>query len=175
MKTYLLLSLSAVCLSGCAGLDITPISAADDMAAHSGNTNLKGYVIYEPMVVVEITQKEVCIDKDDNGTCRGGTEITCSAGKPFTLPDTSKPFLIQSRSGLGKAGVDVTINDGWQLGNIKDNSDNTAILGTVQTLLGLKTAIATTGNAARGTCKASGLYRVNIQPSGVALTPLLVY
>lgn len=175
MKTYFLLPMMAVCLSGCAGLDITPISAADDQAAHSGNSTLKGYVVYGPMIVVEVTRKEICIDKDENGTCTGGTEITCSAGKPFALPDPTKPFLLQSRSGLGKAGVDVTINDGWQLGNIKDNSDNTALLGTVGTLLGIKAATVATGNGASGSCKASGLYRVTIKPSGLALKPLLVY
>jgi len=45
-----------------------------------------------------------------------------------------KPYLIDVKSGLGKAGTDVTIIDGWRLGNVKDNSDNTAILGNLVTL-----------------------------------------
>ena len=175
MRAYFLLPLVAANIAGCAGLDITPISAADDAAAHAGNTVLKGYVIYAPMVVVEVTQKEVCSDKDDKGNCKGTSEINCSAGTPFTLPDPSRPFLVDARSGFGKAGIDVTITNGWQLGNIKDTSDNTTIFGTVEKLLGLKAAIAITAKASLGKCKASGLYRVTPQPTGMALTPLLVY
>jgi len=90
------------------------------------------------------------------------------------LPDTSKPFLINVRSGFGKTGVDVAITNGWQLGNIKDNSDNTALLGTVEKILGLGVkSIAREPTA--GKCKAPGLYRVNHAPTGVTLSPLLIY
>lgn len=89
MKTYFLFPLIAASIAGCAGLEITPISPADEDAAHAGITNLKGYIIYEPMVVVEVSQKELCSDRDDKGNCRGATDITCSAGAPFILPDTS--------------------------------------------------------------------------------------
>jgi len=37
--------------------------------------------------------------------------------------------LIDIKSGIGKAGADITIIDGWRLGSVKDNSDNTAMLG----------------------------------------------
>lgn len=192
MKAQLLLSLVAISISGCAGLDITPISAVEEAAAHAGgNTRVKGYVIYQPMVVVEVTQKEVCKDKDEKGNCKGEPEVVCSAGTPFTLPDPARPFLLDARSGFGKTGVEVSITNGWQLGSIKDNSDNTAILGTLEKALGLKAANAPTGKASPEKCKASGLYRVTVRPKDITtkivpataeldtleveLTPLLVY
>lgn len=49
----------------------------------------------------------------------------------FTLPDLRKPYLISIKSGLGKTGADITINNGWQLGNVKDQSDNTAFMTEV--------------------------------------------
>lgn len=174
MKKYFLISIVTMTLAGCAGLDITPISPSEEASAHAGNSTLKGYVIYEPMVVVEVTNKEVCREKDDKGNCKETPEIACSAGSPFTLPDPSKPFLLNTRSGFGKAGVDVTITNGWQLGNLKDNSDNTAILGTIEKLAGSKSYSATS-SISSNKCKAPGLYRVNIKDSAVELTPLLVY
>ncbi|MHB1185726.1 MAG: hypothetical protein ACYC4A_13620 [Desulfobulbia bacterium] len=176
MKAYFLFPLIAVCIVGCAGLDITPISPADEVAAHAGGTNLKGYIIYEPMVVVEVSPKELCIKKDDKGTCTE-TTTTCSAGAPFILPDTSKPFLVNVRSGFGTTGVDVTIANGWQLGNFKDNSDNTALLGTVEKVLGfsLKGGIPV-GTPSKGECKDPGLYRVTLTSGGeVTLSLLKVY
>ncbi len=163
MKTYLLFPLITASIAGCAGVDITPISPAEEAAAHAGGGKLKGYIVYEPMVVVEVTQKQV------------GTTITCSAGTPFILPDTSRPFLVNARSGLGKAGVDVTIVNGWQLGNIKDSSDNTALLGTVEKILGVSGVKEITREGPAGKCKEPGLYRVNLEPRGVTLSRLLVY
>jgi hypothetical protein len=63
------------------------------------------------MVVVEVSQKEVCSAQDAKGKCTGDSVISCSAGTPFVLPDTSKPFLVNSKSGFGKAGVDVAITE----------------------------------------------------------------
>jgi len=175
MRNLVLSPLVALGLTACAGIDITPISPADEAAAHSGKKDLKGYVVYQPMVVVEVTRKESCLEKDDKGKCKSPPEISCSAGTPFTLPDPSKPFLIDVHSGFGKAGVDVTITNGWQLGNIKDNSDNTGVLGTIEKLTGIKAAAAISGPKVEANCKAPGLYRVNLMPSGIELTPLLVY
>lgn len=169
MRAYLVASLVSLSLSACAGLDIKPISSGDEAASRSGQKNLSGYVVYQPMVVVEVTPKEIC-SKDNEGKCTTSLKIICSAGAPFTLPDLSKPFLVNVRSGFGKAGVDVAIANGWQLGNIKDNSDNTAILGAIKELADIKIAVAS-----EGTCKAPGLYRVNLTAKGVELTPLLVY
>jgi hypothetical protein len=174
MKANILLPLLAASLAGCVGLEITPLSPAEEAASHAGGTSLKGYIIYEPMVVVEVSQKEVCSAQDPKGNCTGASVISCSAGTPFVLPDTSKPFLVNVKSGFGKTAVEVAITNGWQLGNIKDNSDNTALLGTLEKIIALGAkSIAREG--AVGQCKASGLYRVNQAPTGVTLSPLLIY
>jgi hypothetical protein len=175
MKTYFALPLLTASIAGCAGLDITPISPAEEAAAHAGRSDVKGYIVYAPMVVVEISQKELCNAQDAKGACKGTSTTTCSAGAPFLLPDASRPFLVNVRSGFGKTGVEVAITNGWQLGNIKDNSDNTALLGTLEKLLPLLGARSITGEAPTGQCKAPGLYRVNLAPAGVTLSPLLIY
>jgi len=175
MKAYLLFPLLAVSIAGCAGVDITPLSPAEEAASHAGGTSRKGYIVYEPMVVVEVSQKEVCGAPDDKGACKGATVVTCSAGTPFLLPDPSKPFLVNAQSGFGKAGVEIAITNGWQLGNIKDNSDNTALLGTLEKVLGLAGARSLTRESTVGKCKAPGLYRVDLGPAGVTLSLLLIY
>jgi hypothetical protein len=173
MKTYLLLL--AACIAGCAGLDITPISPKEEAAAHAGGTGLKGYIIYEPMVVVEVSRKELCPEKDANGNCKSVPIVTCSAGTPFILPDTSKPFLVDVRSGFGKTGVDVTFNNGWELGNIKDNSDNTALLDTINKVIGLAGTRSMAREPPTQNCPAQGLYRVVTEEQGVTLRLLLKY
>lgn len=173
MKRYSLLALIAASVAGCAGLDITPLSPDQDKAAHAGGTALKGYVIYAPMVVVEVTRKTVCSKPKPDGQCEGTLEVTCAAGTPFTMPDPTKPFLVNAQSGFGKAGVEVTITNGWQLGSLKDNSDNTAILGLVEKLLPLRSA-AVPALASPETCKA-GLYRATYDGKNVKLTEVLLY
>jgi hypothetical protein len=71
--------------------------------------------------------------------------------------------------------VYVTITNGWQLGNIKDNSDSTALFGTIEKVLGLGISKGIAREATTGECKAPGLYRVTLAPIGVTLGPLLVY
>ncbi len=173
MKRHLSLALAALSVAGCAGLDITPLSPEQDRAAHAGTTPLKGYVVYGPMVVVEVTRKTVCSTPKADGQCEGAPEVTCTAGAPFTLPDPSKPFLVNAQSGFGKAGVEVAITNGWQLGSLKDNSDNTAILGLVEKLLPLR-AFSAPAAASSVTCKA-GLYRVTYDGQNVKLEELLLY
>ncbi len=175
MRTYPWFLLLATSIAGCGGLEITPISAAEEAAAHAGGTDLKGYIIYEPMVVVEVSQKELCSGQDERGICKGATTVTCSAGTPFLLPDTSKPFLVNVRSGFGKTAVDVAITNGWQLGSIKDSSDNTALLGTLEKIIPLLGGRSIAREATVGQCRTPGLYRVNHGPSGVTLSPLLIY
>ncbi len=172
MKASALSALVAASIAGCAGLDITPISPDQDKAAHAG-TPLQGYIIYAPMVVVEVARKATCGKTKADGQCEEAPVVTCSAGTPFTLPDPSKPFLVNSRSGFGKAGADVTITNGWQLGNIKDNSDNTAILGLVEKLIPLRAMSAAT-TASPAECKA-GLYRVTYDGKNLRLEELLLY
>jgi hypothetical protein len=64
MKFHCLSLLLAACAAGCVGLDITPLSPAEETSSHAGGTNLRGYIVYEPMVVVEVSQKELCSTQD---------------------------------------------------------------------------------------------------------------
>jgi len=163
---------AACALAGCSGVSIRPISPALERSAHEQDGTVSGYVVYGPMVVVEIAVREVCVAKNDRGACTE-QETRCSAGEPFVLPDLDKPFLVDVRNGFGKAGVDLTIADGWRLSSIKDQSDNTAILGAIE-----KIALARTSDTSArrvGGCSAPGLYRVVIKGGGVTLDPLRLY
>lgn len=176
MKKIAVVSMISLCLSGCAGVDMKPISQEQAVSAHQADSTANGYIVYEPVVVVEVSEKDVCVAKDDKGNCKA-QETRCSAGTPFVLPDYSKPYLVNAKSGFGKAGVDITITDGWRLGNIKDNSDNTAVLGTVEKLLGSGIIPFHAFNMPEQNkkCNAPGLYRVTVDQAGVKLTRILVY
>lgn len=166
---------AACALAGCSGLPTRPISPALERSAHESDGAASGYVVYGPMVVVEVAQREVCIAKNDKGACVDA-ETRCAIGAPVVLPDLAKPFLVDIKSGFGKAGVDVTIVDGWRLGNVKDNSDNTAILGLIEKIAVPLLARAEPGATARRSgCRAPGLYRVEIEGSVVKLAPLVLY
>jgi hypothetical protein len=148
--------IGALALAGCVGLDIRPLTPQQAAAAHGGGAPA-GYIVYAPMSVVEIA------DRDG-----------CRAGTPFQLPDYSRPYLLRSRGGLGRSGVDVSISGGWMLGGFKDSSDNGALLGAAGALLAMRGAGAT--EAAGGACRAPGLYRLAPQADGsVALVPLHLY
>jgi hypothetical protein len=176
MERNLLPALAAtIALTGCAGLDLRSMTREQAASVHTKDNTISGYVLYAPMVVVDVTLREVCVGKDAAGKCIN--EPRCSAGSPFVLPDYSKPYRIDVRSGLGKAGVDVSIAEGWRLGGIKDSSDNTAVLGLVEKFLagaGVLTAKVTNGAPGRE-CKAAGLYRVSIDDTGPTLTKLFSY
>ncbi|MFA5321921.1 MAG: hypothetical protein WC373_04550 [Smithella sp.] len=159
MKKAMFLWLLLFVFCGCAGVSITPISKQDAIDLHKPNAGKSGYVVYEPMVVVEVNKKEVCVEKDSADKCTK-KGMTCAAGTPFVLPDYSKPYLIDIKSGIGKAGADITIIDGWRLGSVKDNSDNTAILGNLVTLATKFPFRASQDNK----CK-EGLYRVTMDNS----------
>lgn len=164
----------ALAMCGCASLDIRPIAVS---SLESGQREkLSGYIVYEPVVAVEISKKDECIKKDSKGNCLTH-EISCSAGAPFLLPDYTKPYVIDTKSGFGKAGADITIVDGWRLGNIKDSSDNTAILGSIEKILGSGRPVLDSkqSNNQQGDCKASGLYRVTIDKDIVKLTSMFSY
>ena len=167
--------LAACALAGCSGVAIRPISPEYERSAHGKDTSASGYVVYGPMVVVEVAPREVCMARNDKNVCTD-TETRCAIGAPQFLPDLSKPFLVDIKSGFGKAGVDVTIADGWRLGNLKDNSDNTAILGLIEKLGVSFFAKAEPGTTTKGKgCSAPGLYRIEIEGSVVRLAPLLAY
>ncbi|CAK0778521.1 conserved hypothetical protein [Gammaproteobacteria bacterium] len=150
----------------------------DEFNAHKTG-NRKGYIIYEPMVVVEVSKKELCDGiKNEKGECKGNIIITCSAGTPFILPDLLKPFLVDARSGFGKAGVEISITNGWQLGSLKDNSDNTAVLGMVKSIadnIKPQSLYAKSAHFKTEKCQAEGLYRVSLTTKGLDLTSLKSY
>jgi hypothetical protein len=162
----------ALGLVGCAGVDIVPITREQAMSAHEGGSDARGYIVYEPVVMVEVSPREVCSGRDDKGKCI--TRTQCVAGEPFILPDYGKPYLINARAGLGKTGFDMTIADGWRLGGLKDASDNTAFLGALEKLATREPTSGTPAALDAG-CKAAGLYRVSVGQDGVALTRVLLY
>jgi len=155
-------------VAGCAGLEITTLKADQVSTARTTGNALNGYVVYEPIVAIELSTKEVCLGgKDEKGNCKSALVTQCAATLPFTLPDYTRPYLVTSKTGFGKAGVEVAIADGWRLSNIKDSSDNTALLSA----LGVKTASASD----KGTqCRTPGLYRLPLDGSG-QLVPLQLY
>lgn len=178
MKRFLTV-LAAILCTACAGVSINPISIDKAKQAHASDGNLKGYIFYSPVVVVELSDKVVCLSQKSNQECEK-SEITCSAGTPFVLPDYSKPFVVDIHSGFGKAGADISFKDGWLLSQVKDNSDNTAILGLVEKALtgGLKgLSIEKTAGAKvelERRC-APGLYRVDLKEKDIQLLRLELY
>jgi hypothetical protein len=157
MQRWIAMCLGSVALAGCAGLDIQPLTPAQAAAAHSGS-GPAGYVIYAPMTVIEVS------DRDG-----------CRAGAPLQLPDYSRPYLVRSRSGIGRCGVDVTISEGWMLGGFKDTSDNNALLDVAASALGLRAGAGAAGQGGAA-CRAPGLYRVVPGASGsVELVPVHLY
>ena len=157
MKTAKPLVIGLVfCLSACAGVNITPLSAQEASVLHQKSNGAKGYVVHAPVVVVEISR--VCVGKEGNKPCEA-SEMQCKAGAPFVMPDYSRPFLVDVRSGFGKAGVDVSFTSGWLLSSVKDNSDNAGPLGLLGKLVGLKAAFIGLDGGGSDTCP-YGLYRV---------------
>ena len=171
-RSTIWIAAGALALAGCSGVDIRPISPALEREAHTRDGAASGYVVYGPMMVVEVTPREVCVTKPEKGAC--ATETRCAVGTPFALPDLAKPFLVDIKSGFGKSGVDLTIVNGWMLGGIKDHSDNTAILSLLEKVA--MPALRDSGDPAkRAACSAAGLYRVDIDGANVKLSPLVAY
>ena len=145
-------------LGGCAGVSIDPISADKAGKAHSQDGAVKGYIVYGAMIVMQIGETEVCTQRGNDGKCTANKTV-CTVGTPTVLPDYSKPYSVDIRSGLGKAGVEVQIADGWRLSGVKDASDNTALLSFLEKNI-FKTESVTKSTAA-GPCGAlePGLYQ----------------
>jgi hypothetical protein len=156
----------------------SPISPDTADKAHSNAGSVKGYIVYEPVVVVELTLRTTCVEIGQDGKTCSKQEIVCSAGAPFVLPNYSKPYLIDIKSGFGKAGVEVSFKDGWLLNSVKDSSDNTAVLTAVGKIFGLNLS-SSAGSAKALTedrkCKAPGLYRVVSSKDGIKLDPIQIY
>ena len=154
MKTAAM-ALLLLMLSACAGVTITPISAQQERAAHSGGSSISGYIVYAPIIVFNVGETEVCtkVLQKDEACPANSIKRICAVGNPMVLPDYSKPFSVEIQTGLGKAGADIQIADGWRLTGVKDNSDNTALLGFLQKAIGMSVA------PADAACKDAGLYR----------------
>lgn len=147
---------AAVALSGCAGVHIQAIAPDAAAGMHkAGASSASGYVVYHPVMLVPVGP-----DK----------EGWCSVGQPFAMPDPSRPYLVEARSGLGKSGVDISIADGWRLSNVKDSSDNTALLGVLTSLVGLGAApaAAAAGAAPAATCPPA-IYRLELTGTSATL------
>ena len=159
MRTMVVL-LAMLGLASCAGVSITPISGEQAKQAHTTKAGMSGYIVYEPMIVVQLSAAQACVKTDGSGNCTS-MEHRCSLSSPMLFPDYSKPFVIDIKNGFGKAGADITINDGWRLAGVKDNSDNTAILGFLEKALGLPKAEATPAAAGKSACDPlePGIYR----------------
>lgn len=120
----------AAATSGCAGLDIVPITKQQAQTAHDGSGKA-GYIVYHPLLLVRVGSELRCPqDKMPDGKCdrNNATIEYCEVSAPFLFPDYERPYRVTSKAGLGKAGVEVSIMNGWMLSSFKDNSDNTALL-----------------------------------------------
>lgn len=160
-NNWLVLLSTLIAASGCAGVTIKPVAGTPETVRQSLITDKKdGYVIYHPMIAFEIVDKEVCVTKGSNGACTEIT-VTCALGTRYILPDYEQPYVVQITSGLGKAGVDVSFTEGWLLSNVKDNSDNTALLETLFKAAGVGGYKATRTPEDKG-CKDRGLYRYKL-------------
>lgn len=122
----------AALLSACAGVTLTPISKEDALHRHDPGGSAKGYTVYAPMLVVQIERVKKCLKtKPKSDECEGDPVLLCQIGEPKLFPDYSRPFVVDSKSGLGKAGTEIAITNGWMLSSVKDSSDNTALLAAV--------------------------------------------
>lgn len=101
--------LGVVFLSGCAGISINPITNQDET-----ERNFNGYVVYSPKVFVHVK----VVDND----CKIST---------FQMPDYAKPFTVNINGGFGKINANVNIINGWMLGGIIADIDNTSVVGDI--------------------------------------------
>lgn len=164
MNRFALSAISAaLLLSACAGVDVTPISPTLRAGLHGSADAEKfanrGYVVYEPMLLVSVAPGKKCLGQAKDGKCLGTSQDVCEISEPKLLPNYNRPYLVKSRSGFGKAGTQIDIKDGWMLSSIKDESDNSAILAA---LLGKEklAASAMGGEAAPVPGCAIGVYTV---------------
>ena len=137
----------AMLLGGCGSVDIVPISPEEAAGAHREDAP-KGYIVYAPVVVVEIRADKA-----------GG----CAVSRTMVLPDYRRPYRVRVRNGFGKSGVELAFQDGWLLARVKESADNTAVLS----------ALTEAFQAQAVNCPAAGLYRVN--PDSGALERFLEY
>jgi hypothetical protein len=124
MKSKTLAAAVAFLLAGCASVEINPVheSAAADLWKRDAPSR-NGYVIYAPSIVVEQRQVQSCVGEQ----CK----LVCAFGPPFTLPDLSRPYIVNARPGFGSLSVEFGIAEGWRLDSMKQAVDNSAVLGAL--------------------------------------------
>ncbi len=118
MKKLILIMLGVVFLGGCSSLNINPITAKQAKDAHKENNNIEGYIVYAPEVYVSVTN----LEKE----CKISTLL---------MPNTERPFSVDIKEGLGKINATINITDGWMLGTVSANIDNTSVLGNLEKFL----------------------------------------
>jgi len=123
---------TVLALAGCAGVQISPTTPASADAAHASPGAPDGYVVYEPMLVVQVAREVVCAGKN-KGNC-AEPQVRCTISEPAKWPDYDRPYRVNIRPGLGKTSVDLEIRDGWMLGQVKDQTDNTILWNTFSSL-----------------------------------------
>lgn len=180
MKKIFIIFVGLFIFTGCAGTYIKPITAERAQKAHTTDTDDKGYIVYSPVVIVEIKEGALCLKQDAGGKCLE-SKIVCKISeseKPILLPDYSKPFLIRPQAGFGKTDVELNIADGWRLDSVKDKSDNSAVLGNVikevTDIAKLLKAQTAPSDKIEG-CAKTGLYRLEYSKGKLELVPLLIY
>lgn len=122
----------AAALTACAGVQITPISQKEAADNHTGGSPKTGYIVYHPTLLVRVSSEKRCpADKLKDNKCdpKDATLDYCEVSPPQLFPNFARPYRVDAKSGLGKAGVEINISNGWMLATVKDNSDNTALLG----------------------------------------------
>ena len=169
MSNRLVVLMSTLGLAACSGLDIDPISPEEAMAVHQDDTAAKGYLVYHPMVVVEIKEATLCVAYNNDGKCTDVRAI-CTLGSVITLPDYSKPYLVSTTGGLGKVGIDIKIEDGWRLGGIKNEVDNTAALTAIKDIA--TPAFSPATKTVTKDCEKAGLYKVVLENNETKLVQL---
>jgi hypothetical protein len=144
MKHYIYCFIIAGLLatSGCAWYNITPIQKAD--AAKWGDKDSQdGYVIYQPELYFAATVSSTTATNADKLTTNQAVTVS-----PIYLPNPSKAYRVTTHNFLAKADFEFTFQNGWQMTQVADKSDNstvaTALAGQMQTIL------AAAGAAAKG-------------------------
>lgn len=104
------------------------------------------------MILVEVQVVMVCADGSEK--CEGTQkQARCVAKPPMYFPDYSRPYEIRTKAGLGKAGLDVAVANGWMLTGQKDSTDNSALLGFIAKIGGFGL------DQSGGSCKGAGIYK----------------
>lgn len=121
MKKLILIMSGLVFLSGCSSLDIKPITPEQAKNAHGKENSIEGYIIHAPKVYVSVVN----------------LENECKISN-FLMPDKKRPFSIDIKEGIGKINATINITNGWMLGNVSANIDNTSVLGDINDILTTK-------------------------------------